>query len=479
VKAGSKTAPPESERDFFPRALDRRIYSDTEQEPTKVNCPKCGFLQEERLDCKKCGVVFSKYIALHNQEKQLQSDSREASSPLPQFASAEPYLPDLAEMRQSLKEMGRRLSETEFERAERVRISGELRSLDQKFQDLQVQFASSIAGLEEKAENMVSSTLPTEEDLRKLSLELIEAYLDPLLKRLDQVEQKVEKRQNGNSKGMQADVHFQNALQGLEQRMAALEKTEPKDAEFVAPDTKGALDQEKILKEFEDIRFSLQNATLKYSEIGELKKNHLVLMSKIESIQQEQDSSKKERSEAVSNKISEIETEVLALRAEVRQAIKSLETIESSALLSMQAIQSLEQEVGTFKEAQENEPQRIQAVIAGFETSQAQKLSPLTALPEDLKWVAKRCQLLEENLARVGQDVDGFDKKSSEMDSSIAGIMEDARQVRSELVALTERFDIFMSQPLPEPRSSTEDDMRAIRGDIHRILEIVLKPVAR
>jgi len=444
-----------------------------------VNCPKCGFLQEERLDCKKCGVVFSKYFALHNQEQQLQSESREVSSQQPQFTSTEPYHPDLVEMRQSLKEIGRRLNETDFERAERVRMNGELRTLDQRIQALQAHFESTVAGFEEKAAAMLSSALPSEEDLRKFNIELIEAYLEPLLKRLDQIEQKAEKRQNGNSHEMQVDAHFQNVVQGLERRMAVLEKPEPKGAELVEQHSLSKFDQEKIQKEFEEIRLALQNATLKYSEIGELKKNNLVLMSKLESVQQEVNSSKKDSSGALATRVSELETEVLALRAEVRQAIKCLETLESSTLLSMQAVQSLEQDAQSLKETQANEPERIQAALAELETSQAQKFSPLAALPEDFKWVSERCSTLEENLARTGQDINRFDEKINELDSGIAGSASEAQQLRCELVALTERFDLFISQSLPDSRPSTEEDMRAIRSDIHRILEIVLRPVAR
>lgn len=442
-----------------------------------MNCPKCGYLQEERLDCRKCGVVFSKYYALHSQEMPLQSDSREASLP-PYPPSPETYLPDLIEMRQSLKEVTRRLNETEFERAERIRISGEIRSLDQKMQDLQAQFASSIEGFEKKAESLTSSELPSEEYLRKLNAELIEAYMDPFLKRLNQVEQKAGKKQNGNSRETEADVHFQSVLQDMEQRMAALENPELENGSSGEQRAEGRLNQENILKELEEIRLSLQNVTLKYSDIGELKKNHLVLMSKIESIQQEMDSTKEESSGTFSTKLPEFETEVQALRAEVRQAIKRLEALESSPLLSAHSVQSLEQEIGSLKDMQADEDQRTQAAVARFEDSLTEKLSSVMALPEDLKWTNQRCQLMEENLARANQDLNGLNKRTEELDSGIAGVSGEAQQVRNELTALTERLDMFMSNAFPEPKSSTEEDVRAIRDDIHRMLEMVLKPVA-
>jgi chromosome segregation ATPase len=441
-----------------------------------VNCPKCGYHQEERLDCRKCGVVFSKYYALHNQEP-LQSDNRDASSPQPNVPSAETYLPDLIEMRQSLKDVARRLNETEFERAERIRISAEIRSLNQKIQDLQTQIASSVAGLEKKAENLISSALPSEEHLRKLNVELIETYLDPFLKRLDQIEKKAETRQKEKLRGQEADAHFQNVLRGLEQRMSSLEKPEPKDANLAEQRLEETLNQEKVLKEFDELRLSLQNVTLKYSEIGELKKNDLILLSKIETIQQEMDSSKKESSGTLSIKIPELETEVHALRAEVRQAIRRLETLESSPLLSASAMQSLEQGVESLRETQANEPQRTRAAIAGFEAALIEKLPSVMNLPKDLKWIDQRFQSLEENFTRASRDLNEAGRKTAEMDAGIAGVMGEAQQLRSELSALTVRLDMIVSQALPEPRSSTEEDVRTIRDDIHRMLEMVLKPV--
>jgi len=292
------------------------------------------------------------------------------------------------------------------------------------------------------------------------------------------VEQKAGMLQKVNSLEPEADAHFQTVLRGLEQRMAALERLERGDSDTGAQQAKDALNQEQILKEFDELRLSLQNVTVKYSEIGELKKNHLVLMSKIETIQQEVDASKKESSGTLSTKIPELETEVHALRAEVRQALGRLETLESSPLLSAQSMQFFEQEIGSLRETQAKEPQRTQAAIAGLETSLTEKLSSVMGLSEDLKWISQRCQSLEESFARAGRDLNEAGKKIAELDSGIAGVVGEAQQLRTEQAAHAERLDMIMSHAFPEPKSSTEEDVRAIRDDIHRMLEMVVKPVA-
>ncbi len=100
-----------------------------------LKCPKCGYLQEERPDCVRCGIVFSKYVALYSPEKSGVVDEQDvahAAYPCP------PEMPaaELSEIRQALRDVMRRLSDVEFERAERNLLRGEIKSLDQKWQQL-------------------------------------------------------------------------------------------------------------------------------------------------------------------------------------------------------------------------------------------------------------------------------------------------------------------------------------------------------
>ena len=77
-----------------------------------VNCPKCGFVQqEERADCRKCGVVFAKFHALRAQESAASLDPGEQPR-LPNGFSEEPHppeLPALLELRRFMAALSHKL----------------------------------------------------------------------------------------------------------------------------------------------------------------------------------------------------------------------------------------------------------------------------------------------------------------------------------------------------------------------------------
>lgn len=142
-----------------------------------MNCPKCGYEQEERLDCKKCGIVFSKYTALHHLDKP--QNPEDISHSQAREAPEEDSDYGLMELRQALKELSRRFSEIEFERAQRHQLRTEIKNLEQQFHEELVSFASRI----DEAEKLRHEREALQ-DLRTLP----RAEFDQLLQRVEALE---------------------------------------------------------------------------------------------------------------------------------------------------------------------------------------------------------------------------------------------------------------------------------------------------
>ncbi len=153
-----------------------------------MNCPKCGFEQEERLDCKKCGVVFSKYLAM---QAEVTSPS---AAPVPQAENGTSVAAEILELRQSVRDLGRRFSEVEFERVERGQIRGELKTLDKKCQAGFDQFSRRMEDLEKLLTTpQMPPPLPDDEHLAEVQREILEANVDPISKRLADAEQRIQR----------------------------------------------------------------------------------------------------------------------------------------------------------------------------------------------------------------------------------------------------------------------------------------------
>ena len=71
-------------------------------------CPKCGFDQEERLDCKECGIVFSKYNALFTASESSGTPEEEVS-----------LKSEIQDLQIQVRELSSRLIDVDFEKAER------------------------------------------------------------------------------------------------------------------------------------------------------------------------------------------------------------------------------------------------------------------------------------------------------------------------------------------------------------------------
>lgn len=320
------------------------------QKTKRMNCPKCGHEQEERLDCKKCGVVFTKFYALFPQ----------------QGATTQPVdnteVMELTEISRLIRDLSRRFNEFEFERAERSRLRGDLRILDQKVESGLKELGDQIAALQ--GQNAATFAPRTETGIER---ENFDQTLAPLQSRLQHLEAQLEAALADKSGGQEASENqrttearlasmdgrisnlqaqaaqapvvdprldfdnitkelagMQTSLQSVTARFASMDgrisdlQTQSAQAKVVEPQ----LDLDKFTKELAGMQTSLQNVTVRYSEIGELKKNHLVLSNSVDAILRDLSLLKDDSSKGASKKIAEFEKEVTALSAEVRQMLK-------------------------------------------------------------------------------------------------------------------------------------------------------------
>jgi len=296
-----------------------------------VNCPKCGFAQEERIDCRKCGVVFAKYYALHAADPAAPADSAETAVP-GRVRTEEPAMyesPELIEIRQELQILQQRFKDFEFERAERKRLQNELRALDEGVRAAIDQIVDRQDGIEQIIAEL-AATQPgnLQQEVDDLRLELGVIDIKSIHTRMEWVESQL--HLNAAEICTRSDLEPLDRLPAIEARLSAAEQRLAGVAqERAAVPENGADDRvEAACKAIEEMRSSLQAVSLRYTEIGELKKNHLVLRNLCESMQHALEAARKEPANGNAAKILEVLNEMSALRAEARQVCERLDALE-------------------------------------------------------------------------------------------------------------------------------------------------------
>ncbi len=108
-------------------------------------CPKCGFSQEKRSDCKKCGIIFSKYYALYPSRNA--GDGAEGEGPNSQEVLERELRMRIDELQDQVHTLSSRCAQFEFEKAERSRLRQDLRNLER-------QLAENVERLEMRMDNV-------------------------------------------------------------------------------------------------------------------------------------------------------------------------------------------------------------------------------------------------------------------------------------------------------------------------------------
>jgi chromosome segregation ATPase len=145
-----------------------------------MTCPKCGYVQEARLDCRKCGVVFSKYYALFPSNKSAGSNGAEepvAQAPVEQDRA-------FADLHLQVRELSGRFADIEFEKAERNQLRTDLRNLESQIQANLEGMVARLQQVEKRLEEeSVRRSEPEDPGLR--------VHLAAILKRVEQIEDRL------------------------------------------------------------------------------------------------------------------------------------------------------------------------------------------------------------------------------------------------------------------------------------------------
>jgi small-conductance mechanosensitive channel len=112
-----------------------------------MKCPKCGFEQEERLDCRECGIVFSKYNALFQPPQSQHSTEEQATKSV-----------DLQELQLKIRELNSRSIDIEFEKAERKKLRADIKNLEEYILQSQQETEIRIRQMENRLQNSAADS---------------------------------------------------------------------------------------------------------------------------------------------------------------------------------------------------------------------------------------------------------------------------------------------------------------------------------
>ena len=414
-----------------------------------MKCPKCGHSQEERLDCVRCGIVFAKYYAMYPQGKDMPIEGQEAivSS---YAAPADTLLAEVSELRQGVREVASRLSDVEFDHAERSLLRGEVKSVEQRVTEFVEDLRNRLQALEDR--------IP-EPDQAETQPEASGIAIEELAERLGKVEEQLDRisarPQAENPATVEKICEVIARQRGLEDRIDKLVAGLQREAEASRP-VEGSL---------QELRQAVQNVTVRYSEIGELKKNHLVLQNDIETLRRDQAALLNLPANGTAGRVTQLESEVAALRAELRQVLKRLEAMEVDLTAKLQvtrssssgdpdpaglssALAQLKSSVEGDKEAWTRQMELFSSELRRFEDWNQ---SVSTGLQETSDGLKGSCQRIEGLLSEVGV----LKQEVALLSAQTQGSQERPRKPAQ-------------TRPANQP-SQYEGDLRAIREGLDQI----------
>lgn len=455
-----------------------------------MNCPKCGFVQEERADCRKCGVVIAKFLALRAQETPPAPETRE-SLPAPDNRPEEyPTVdtPLLLDIRQTLKNLQQRFQELEFEKAERRRVRGELHALDMRLQDVSARLAARQDEIEHAAKLAEHPPAPTLQDFAALKMEVRAMDATGIYRRIDRME--VLLQSLAQDLAAKADSQESFLLTELDQRLREAEgRIEAlADAKAAGLGENALAQLDTALSSFSDLKSALHGVTIRYSEIGELKKNQLVLRDMVESLQHAAETAGKEAANGGNGRMAELEKEVSALKAEVRKAYEHLELLDSHATsaasappsVSLEAVETLRRDLADMAGNRAQESEQMHSEMAALGLKVRECLQTLAQLPEGMESFADQMLRIDQQYQPLLPALDQMSSATSEITQKMADLgrdyallQEEFHQAHDRIRALEDRFDGMNPRQQADADNALPVDMYCIRKNLDEIRDFM------
>jgi chromosome segregation ATPase len=190
--------------------MESAMYG-TESAAGMMVCPKCGFEQDERQECLKCGIVFSKFYALFPDGKEV--DAEIPDDAVTQDSGDQDQKAMIADLQRQIREMNSRFSEVDFEKAERNRLRADLKDLELRLQANMEQMAERFEQCEARIGE--GSTAPVQQEG--------DGALHDLLDRLNQLEEQLKSVVDASPKINELEDKHNSILQqvtGLEEQFS-------------------------------------------------------------------------------------------------------------------------------------------------------------------------------------------------------------------------------------------------------------------
>jgi chromosome segregation ATPase len=191
-------------------AIDPGSHS-TESAAGTMVCPKCGHVQEQRPDCLKCGIVFSKYYALFPDRKS-PDDADSAESPDSQSLPEQDSRMLIADLQRQVREISIRFTELEFEKAERIQIRTDLKNMEQQLQSDAERVIARLEQCEKRLEQASGSKSQHEREVLLPSLLTRLERLEDRLGSLDHISRQINSLEDKNEDFLQQIAELQSQL---------------------------------------------------------------------------------------------------------------------------------------------------------------------------------------------------------------------------------------------------------------------------